>query len=561
MSLFGAIQTANSGLQAAQLGLQVVGNNIANANTPGFIRQRLELTPNAATAEGRLLLGHGVRATGVVQIIDKALAERVYEASTAVAGGDTLGKAYNQLEELVGTLDDGGIRSQLTLFNNSLHDLSTQPADRSLRDFVVLRGDALAKSVRTTYQQAVDRQSDFSTDLAGQAKLINRQLERVADLNVQIATLEGGGAVGSDASGLREQRYSAIEELSKFVELNIQEQASGSITVFVGGDYLVADGNHREVYTAFDPEKGGLEVRIRETDSVLQSTGGVFGATVQAKNEVFGGFLKELDNLAAGLIRAVNEVHSQGQGRVGFDELVGTNKGLNGVPLRDAGLPFSPKNGTFEISVLDSAGNVVTKKSIAVRSLNQVGDSTLSSIAADIDSIDGLSASISAEGRLSISSEPQVSFVFGEDTSEFLSAVGVNTFFVGTSAKDIAVNDVVKNKSDFLAISQGGVGQDTKAITSLVDLIDKPLESLDGSSVRGIFDSNVAILGQKTSLQKSITDGAKSYYDTLLSQHLAITGVNIDEESIKLINYNRAFQASSRVISVANEMLDLLVNL
>ena len=561
MSLFGAIQTANSGLQAAQLGLQVVGNNIANANTPGYIRERLELTPNVATGEGKILLGHGVRSTGVVQIIDKALLERVNAANTAVSGGETLDKAYSQLEELVGTLNDGGIRGQLTLFNNALHDLTTQPADRSLRDFVVLQGDALAKTIRSSYQQAVDRQSEFSTDLSGLSGQINRQLERISDLNVQISTVEGGGAVGSDASGLREQRYAAIEELSKYVDLNIQEQASGSISVFVGGDYLVADGNFREVYTAFNPEKAGQEVRIRETDSALQSVGGIFGATVQAKDEVFGSFLKELDGLAGGLIRAVNEVHSQGQGRIGFKDVVSTNQGQSGVPLREAGLPFSPKNGTFEISVLDAAGNVVTKKSIAVRALNQVGDSTLNSVAADIDAIDGLSASVNADGRLSISSEPQVSFVFGEDTSEFLSAAGLNTFFVGTSASDIAVNSVVKEKSDYLAISQGGVGRDSKAITGLVDLIDKPLETLEGKSVRGIFDANVAALGQKASLQKSITAGAQSYYDTLQSQHLAITGVNIDEESIRLINYNRAFQASSRVISVANEMLDLLVKL
>jgi flagellar hook-associated protein 1 len=95
----------------------------------------------------------------------------------------------------------------------------------------------------------------------------------------------------------------------------------------------------------------------------------------------------------------------------------------------------------------------------------------------------------------------------------------------------------------------------------MVDLVDKPIDALGGKSVRDIFDSNVAVLGQKVSLQKSITDGATGLYETLQSQHLAITGVNIDEESIQLIAYNRAFQASARVISVASEMLDILVNI
>lgn len=561
MSLFGAIQQANSGLQAAQVGLQVVGNNIANANTPGYIRQRLELTPSVASREGRLLLGHGVLTTGVTQMIDKALAERLFAAGTAVAGGETLNKAYNQLEELVGTLDGGGIPGQLTLFNNALHDLTTQPADRSLRDFVVLQGDALARSIRTVHQQALDRQIEFNADLGGMAGEFNKQIARIAELNVQVSTVEGGGNLGSDASGLREQRYNAIEELSKFVDLNIQEQPSGAISVFVGGDYLVSEGNFRDVYTVYSEAADGLEVRIRQTDSALQSSGGKFGASVQARTEVFGSFLDDLDELATGLVRAMNEVHSQGQGRSGFDSVSGTNRGQAGVPLRDAGLPFEPKNGTFEISVLDSEGKIASKTTISVRALNQVSDSTLDSIANDISAIDGLAASISSEGRLHINSESQVKFVFGEDTSGFLSATGINTFFVGSGASDIAVNEVIKNDSDFLAISKGGIGQDTDALTSLVDLVDQPLDSLNGLSVRGIFDANVASLGQRVNLQRSITEGSNDFYSTLQSQHLAITGVNIDEESIRLITFNRAFQASSRVISTASEMLEILTNL
>lgn len=561
MSLFGAIQQANTGLQAAQFGLQVVGNNIANANTPGYIRQRLEQTPSFATRSGALLIGHGVLTTGVVQMIDKALAERVNAANNAVAGGQTLDNAYGQLESLVGTLDGGGIPQQMTLFNNALHDLTTQPADRSLREFVILQGEALARTIRSTYKSATDRQAEFNADLTDMSQQINRQLARVADLNVEIATVEGGGSLGSDAIGLREQRYAALEELSKIVELNVQEQPGGAVSVFVGGDYLVAEGNFREVYTAYSEANEGFEIRIKQTDSPLQSKGGVLGATIQARAEIFGGFLKDLDQLADGLARAMNDVHSQGQGRIGFNELTGTNRAQRGVPLRDAQLPFAPVNGTFEINVVDTAGQVVSKHNIPVRVLNQTSDSTLESIAADITAINGLTASITSDGRLAIDSESQVSFVFGEDTSGFVAAMGLNTFFTGAGAVDIDVNPIIKANSDYLAISQGGIGQDTNTLTQMVDLVDRPLDSLAGKSVRDIFESNVAVLGQKVSLQRSITDGANGLYETLKSQHLAITGVNIDEESLKLITYNRAFQASARVISVANEMLDILVNL
>ena len=95
MGLFGTIQQSSGALQAAQIGLQVVGNNIANANTPGYIRQQLEQSSAEAVRDGSLIKGHGVRPTGIVQMVDKALAERMFNAKTALAGSEALDKAYS----------------------------------------------------------------------------------------------------------------------------------------------------------------------------------------------------------------------------------------------------------------------------------------------------------------------------------------------------------------------------------------------------------------------------------------------------------------------------------
>ena len=115
--------------------------------------------------------------------------------------------------------------------------------------------------------------------------------------------------------------------------------------------------------------------------------------------------------------------------------------------------------------------------------------------------------------------------------------------------------------SDYLAISAGGIGNDTDVLNQLVDLVDKPLDTMDGRTVRETYEDSVSALGQQISLQQNATAGLKNFHATLHSQHLAITGVNIDEESIRMIAYQRAFQASSRVIAAASEMLELLVAL
>ncbi|EMI53750.1 flagellar hook-associated protein FlgK [Rhodopirellula sallentina] len=562
MGLFGTIQQSAGALNTAQVGLQVVGNNIANANTDGFIRQRLEQTPAVAVREGGLILGTGVRATGVKQVIDQALAERMFNAKTAVAGSEALQSAYNQLEELVSDLDGGGLSEQFSLFNNALHDLSTQPNDAAMREFVVIQGESLASSLQTARTKAGELAEQWNGDMSDMATQINRLTERIARLNTEIATIEGGGQLGSDATGLRDQRYRDLEELAGYIDINFQEEENGTVNVFVGGDYLVSNRNYREVYAAFDESADGLEVRIVETDAPLQVKGGQLGAAIEVRSGVFGSYIDNLDYMAEALIRGVNEVHSQGQGRTGFDSIEAAYPGATGTPIGDAGLSFEPKNGSFDFHLVDNSGELLSTTRIEVRNLGQFGDSTLDSIAAQLNDITGVTASLSSDGRLRIESDsPTSQFTFGEDTSGFLAAAGLNTFFTGTSAKDIAVNQVIQDDLDLLAVSAGGVNQDTDTLYALLDLIDQPVDDLDGRSIRGLHEQMLSTIGREVSLQTSATEGLNDFYATLQSQHLAITGVNIDEESIKLISYQRAFQASSRVISTASEMLEILMNL
>ena len=562
MGLFGTIQQSVGALQTAQIGLQVVGNNIANANTDGYIRQKLEQTPAVAFRKGGLIQGHGVRATGITQVIDQALAERMFNAKTAVSGAGALTDAYNQLEQLASDLDGGGLNEQFSLFNNALHDLSTRPNDSAMREFVIRQGQTLADNLQLSRGRAEELQNSWNDDLVDSATQINRLIERIARLNVEIATIEGGGLLGSDATGLRDQRYRDLEELASYVNINFQEQETGTVSVFVGGDYLVSEGDYREVYTAYSEEAEGFEVRIVETDAPLEAKGGRLGAAIEARAGVFGDYINALDSMASALIRGVNEVHSQGQGRRGFDRVVGANPSEAGVPLDEAGLPFAPGNGSFDFNVVDLDGEIVSTHRIRVRNLGQVGDDTVSSVATQLDAIDGISASVTGDGRLQIESDTQTAqFTFSEDSSGFLAAVGINTFFTGTDARTINVNDTLSENIDLLAVSRGGIEQDTDTLYDLLDLVDRPDENLSGRSIRQLHEQMLSALGREISLQTSATQGLDDFYESLRSQHLAITGVNIDEESVKMITYQRAFQASSRVIATATEMLDILMRL
>ncbi len=562
MSLFSTINQSATALRASQLGLQVVGHNIANANTPGYIRQQLELVPATSTRVGKAIVGQGVLPRGTTQVFDQALAERMWNASTAVSGGETLQAAYGELEQLVGGLDGDGLNEQLSLFNESLHNLSNAPADPATRDLVLLQAQSLTSAINQSYNAAADAQARTNEQLPGLAQELNTISERIATLNLEIMVLEGGRNLGSDATGLRDERYQLLEKMAGIVDINVQEQSSGSVSIFIGGDYLISETNYREIYTAFDQQTGGQELRIKETDSPLLAKSGTIGALQTARDEVFGSYLAELDQFAGSLAQIVNEVHSQGQGLRGHRQMTSTVEVQTGVPLERAELNSLPRNGSFDIQLVDSDGALVSSHRIEVQRLGIVGDSTIDSILADIDAIDGLSARVNGEGKMEIEADGEgLGFTFSDDNSGFLAAAGLNTFFTGNDARGLAVNPTLLGNPELLAVSRGGVGNDTDALADLVDLIKRPSDVLSGQSLQSWHQKSVGTIAQNVSLQRSSVEGVSDFYTTLKSQHLSVTGVNMDEEAIRMIAYQRAFQASSRVIATASEMLELLVSL
>src|SRR4051794_26893149 len=147
MSLFGTIQIASNSLNAASLGLQVTGNNIANANTPDYIRQRLIEQPAVTARQGDLLVGLGVKVTGVQQIIDKFFDERVRGASSDVASSEAQQDVYSKLESAINELGDQDLSTQLTGFFGSLQDVLNQPDSVAARNVATQKGQALASAI------------------------------------------------------------------------------------------------------------------------------------------------------------------------------------------------------------------------------------------------------------------------------------------------------------------------------------------------------------------------------------------------------------------------------
>ncbi len=323
MTLLSALQTAKSALFASQAGIQVAANNIANADTPGYVRERLVQAPGPTQRIGNLVLGTGVQLEGIERQVDRFLQQRMRAAASDLANGQMQEQAYVDLEAVLGELSDSDLSTALTDFFAGLHDVLTQPEDLAMRRLAVLEGESLASEFRHMAARVQELRETTNDRVADAAQGINQAVTEIAKLNTQIVHMEQGGAIFSDAVGLRDKRDKTLDELAKLVNIQVEEQANGAVNVFVGGDYLVFDGTTRLVETVVRADRGlGVyEVRLGQTDAQLRASSGELAGLLGARDQILGGYLDELNAYAATLIFEFNKVHASGQGLTGYGAL------------------------------------------------------------------------------------------------------------------------------------------------------------------------------------------------------------------------------------------------
>lgn len=576
MSLFGSIQMGSNTLQAMQIGLQVVGDNIANANTPGYVRQEAVFEPSGAQKKGSLILGLGVTVDSIIQKIDKFTQARLVGAKGDRANADVQQQVYRDLETVLNELSNtGDLSSSLSGFFESIENvLGSQ--DAATRNLVMGKGQALADDINSLYQRAQGIKDQLGNRISASADEINGLTEQIRKLNVQIAASEVGG--NSQAGGLRVQRQFNVDRLSEIIGINVAEQTSGGLSISVGGDILVYEGERQEVELnkagANDSNSGFIQ--FKKSQGKLNTKTGELLGLYAGRDTIVGGFVDRLDSLAGTLAFEFNKVYSQGQGLVGFQDLTSQAAVDDpNAPLDAAGLPFTPESGAFNLLVHNKETNLTESTTIQVRLHGMDNDTTLNDLASQIDAIGGISASVTVHGQLRIkadSSDVDFSFAAADanraaagdnGTGGVLAALGLNTFFTGSTAATLGVNDQLKgitNAGKFAA-SLGGVGVDSRNAELLSVFMNQPIQSADGSSLTDLQNQLVSEVTQGSSVAQSVADGFRTFESSLEGQRQAVSGVSIDEEAVNMLTLQRIYQASAKYIATISDLLDQLVKL
>lgn len=568
MGLNAALAMSGRALEVFTAGIHVAGQNVANANTPGYIREQLISSPNQPYAVGSLVLGTGVLADGVVQVIDQFLETRIHSANSDYSQSNALDSIYKQLEAEIRELGDNDLSTSLSGFLASLHDAANQPESDSLRLIAVQQGEAFAKdvaSLRARIDELRITQTVTIDSLVGEA---NELIEKIDSLNPQIARLESSGLNRSDAGGLRSQRYEALSRLSEIIPIRYAERKDGRIDVFTDSDYLIISGitQKLETFPTVDRNVQVQSVRLSTTkrDLSISATSGELRGITDGRDVVLGGFVDTLDSYASNLIFEFNKLHSAGQGLADYSTLTSGNKVLDSTAALNSAaseLPFTPTHGSFQIQVTNTITGLTETSTINV-DLDGIGtDTTLASLAADVNGIGNLSASVTANGRLQIDAAANYAFSFAEDSSGALAALGINSFFSGYDSTNIGISSTVAADSRYFATGRGGGPADGSNALLLADFHTQSVSALNNLSIDQYYETSVAAIAQQSSSEGTILNGLNSFRESLQNQREQYSGVSVDEEAIKVLEFQHSFQAAARMISTIDELFTVLLTI
>ncbi|HTL27623.1 MAG TPA: flagellar hook-associated protein FlgK [Tepidisphaeraceae bacterium] len=565
MSLIGALNSAKTALAVQQAAIQVTGNNISNAGNADYTRQTANLAPSKdQQLRPGVFLGTGVDLTSVQRQIDDALEGRLRASNSDAEAADTTQQWLGRVESLFNELSDEDLSTQLSTFFNSWSNLANKPQDIGLRQVVIQNGDGVAKWFQNLRSQLGSLGSDVddrTKALAGDADQLARQ---IADLNGQITIAEGGA--GGQANGLRDQRDAVLKQLSQLVDVKTVED-QGVVNIYVGSQPIVMGTQNRGIGIRTEVGADGkltTNVVCKANNGALQLTSGQLGALTQVKTQL-AGVTDKVDTLASNLIFELNKLHASGQGLEGFSSVSSTN--LVDDPAKalsdpKSGLDFTPNNGSFVVHVKNKTTGLTTSTLVQVDLDGLNGnDTTLNSLATDIDNVTNISASV-AGGQMKISADsPDVEISFSQDSSGVLAALGINNFYNGTDARDIAVSNTIKDRPALLAAAKNGEPADNQTARGIADLEQQSVKSLDGSTLKATYESMVNGVGTAAAAAKTNSEATQVVKQTLEAQREALSGVSLDEEAVNLMREQRAFQGAARLITAVNEMMDTVLNL
>ncbi len=475
MALLNVLQTGKSGMSTAKAGIATAGHNIANANTEGFSRQRVQseaAVDKQMAGQGGHFIGEGSRISKVERINDEYLEKQLREGSRDTAFHEEKQVFMNQIEDVFNEMNGDGLNRLIARFHNDFRKLANEPTSEAIRQSVRESSQAMVRDFKRLRGEVESIRGHIDNRIEGSIKELNTYSQELAELNKKIFQAE---TQGSDAANdLRDRRDMIVKKINSYVDIGTHKDNQGNLNVDIKGVGPLVTGTVVQDYSlgrhAADPDSGSVDNSLQISRSSQsehyitdQFKGGKLGAQIEARDRAVNQVLSRLDDLAYSISNAVNEIHEQGF----------TLNGESGIKF------FKDMNGQVS----------------------------------------------GAAERLALSKDI-------EHSVENI-AVGLQPDSPGDNRNALAIANLQNHR-----LMNGGH-------TTVDDFYNSIVSEVGVASAR-----NREALGQ----QQSIITQLNRVRDQ-------VSGVSIDEETTNLMQFQHAFDASARVIRVADEIMDTILKL
>lgn len=589
------LNIAKTALDAQQYGMGVTAHNIANVNTEGYSRQSPVLAPKQPLLSEGLIMGRGVETNSVVRSSDAFIENKLMQEKSSMSSSREMEKYMQVIEGFFNENSETSISTMLSKFWNMWHDIATNPSGAPERMALYEHSVLLSEQFNALGTDLTQIETDLTGSVNSGIGKINQITDEIAQVNKQIVSMEANNT----ANDLRDKRNSLVSELNEYLDVKTFEQSDGSLTIIAAKGVTLVLGN-----SSYDLQLGGnngdrvqwQDSSGNDVDITNHITGGKLGGWLDMRDEIVAKYKLDLDAMAKEFIWTVNRQHSQGVGLEGFGSITGTYAVTHpNAAITASGLSYQDKvddnNKAFKIWLFDTNGDPYDADSGTAGlqgnpiTITLTSGMTINELVAAIDSQTGVQASLDSQNRVNISTDTGEianigSLAFSDDNSNVLASLGINTFFSGSTAGGMKVNDLIGLNKNYIAaarIADDGTiatGDNDNALT----IADLQFSSLDiqqwttdrrNGNTQGSINStledyyhsmvgSIGIISASVSRNRSFSELMVNELNTIRD---SISAVSLDEEMTHLIKYQHGYEAAAKLISVSDEMLDTLLSL
>ncbi|WP_213716324.1 flagellar hook-associated protein FlgK [Cedecea lapagei] len=545
------INSAMSGLSAAQAALSTVGNNISNYNVSGYTRQTTILSQSKSTLTGGGYIGNGVYVNGVQREYDSFITNQLRAAQTQSSGLTTQYQQMSKIDNILsGTTNS--LSKTMQDFFSGLQTLTSNAQDPAARQALLGKADGLVNQFKVTDQYLRDQDKQVNLSISSSVDQINTYAKQIANLNDQISRLKGVGA-GSAPNDLLDQRDQLVSQLNQIVGVDVSVQDGGAYNVSIGNGISLVQGDTANqlaaVNSSADPSRTTVafvdpvagKVEIPESQLNTGSLGGLFTFRTQDLDSA----RNRLGQMAQAFATAMNSQHTQGYDANGDK---GTNLFTVGGPTV---LSNSRNTSGTQLTATTTDSKQIQASDYKVEFVGGNWKVTRLSDNANINP----GTTTDAGGNVSLNFDGLKVGVSGTPAN--------NESFTVKPVSDAVVNMslAVKDESKLALASDPTAGKsDNRNAQAMLDLQNS--KQVEGNkSFNDAYATLVSDVGNKTASLKVTSTTQGNVVTQLTKQQQSISGVSLDEEYGNLQRYQQYYMANAQVLQTASTLFDALLNI